>query len=478
MATTETFVRPTTQLVSEAMILSPFDQFNGRHYLPLFWVFKQPDPKLSEAMISELQEGLARLLSEIPFLAGNVMTQDESRDLLTLEIPEDGGVPFKVKRMVDADDGPVLDFEELERADFPVDAFNPMIMCPGSFLPDAVAPCLLIQANLIRGGLVLATNFHHSIVDGEGAMTIISQWAKHVAAVADGRVLPESELLPAEALDRTVLFPENESTCKLSDFSSFQDGRALSLIGESCWNVGERMEMTGGKEARAVKGVSWFFTKEKLQEIEEKAMPGNPNTPKMTESSVLSAFIFRHYTLARHLDQQGIKEASFHYPCNIRSRIEPSLHPQYLGNSVAPSRTLLPLSEIRSSDEDALYRIALAISSSIDWWTSDRIWELIGAMEAWTRVTEIERTMDLNCKTDLHVTNLSSFPVLESYWGPHLRNIVAFKLPAMALMDGYGLIMPRCADGGLEVVLYMDVETLKVLREDKEFTQYARFVCA
>lgn len=478
MATTETFVRPTTQLVPEALTLSPFDQFNGRHYLPLFFLFKQPDHKLSEVMISELEEALARLLSEIPLLAGNVMTQDESRDLLTLEIPEDGGVLFKVKRMVDADDGPVLDFEELERADFPVDAFNPMVLCPGSFLPDAVAPCLLIQANLIRGGLVLATHLHHSIVDGEGAMTIMCQWAKHVTAVSGGRVLPESELLPAEALDRTVLFPENESRCQLCDFSSFQDRRGLSLIGESCWNVGERMEMTGGAKAKPVKGVSWIFSKENLRQIEEKAMPGDPNIPKMTESSVLSAFIFRHYTLARHLDQQGIDEASFHYPCNIRSRIEPSLHPQYLGNSVAPSRTLLPLSEICSSGEDTLHRIASAISSSIDWWSSDRIWELIGAMEAWPRVTEIERTMDLNCKTDLHVTNLSGFSMLDSYWGPNLRNIVAFKLPAMALMDGYGLIMPRSADGGLEVILFMDVETLEVMKKDQEFTRYARFVCA
>ena len=475
---TETFVRPSTQLVPETMTLSPFDQFNGRHYLPLFVVFKQPDNKLSEVIISELQEGLAKLLSEIPFLAGNVVTKDESRDLLTLEIPEDGGVLFKVKRMVDADDGPVLDFEELERAEFPVDAFNPMVMCPRSFLPDAVAPCLLFQVNLIRGGVVLATHFHHSVVDGEGAMTIISQWAKHVTAVSDGRVLPESDLLPAEALDRTVLFPENDSRCELCDFTSFQDGRNMSLNGESCWNVGERMEMTGVEEAKIVKGVSWFFTKENLQQIEEKAMPRKPNIPKMTESSILTAFLFRHYTLARRLDQQGIDEASFHYPCNIRSRIEPPLHPQYLGNSVVPSRALLPLSEICSSAEDTLYRIASAISSSIDWWSSDRIWELIGAMEAWPRVTEIERTMDLNCKTDLHVTNLSTFPVLESYWGPNLRTIVAFKLPAMALMDGYGLIMPRRADGGLEVILYMDGETLDVLKEDEEFTQYARFVCA
>ena len=46
----------------------------------------------------------------------------------------------------------------------------------------------------------------------------------------------------------------------------------------------------------------------------------------------------------------------------------------------------------------------------------------------------------------------------------------------MALMDGYGLIMPRRADGGLEVILYMDVDTFEVLKEDKEFTRYARFV--
>ncbi|KAI9744293.1 MAG: hypothetical protein M1818_002445 [Claussenomyces sp. TS43310] len=478
MATTETFVRPATQLVPEIMTLSPFDQFNGRHYLPLFSLFKQPDHKLFDGLISELEEGLSRLLSEVPFLAGNVMLEDETRDLLTLEVPEDGGVLLKVRRMIDEEDGPVADFEQLERDGFPVSAFNPMVMCPRSYLPDAVAPCLLVQANLIRGGLVLAMHFHHSIVDGEGAMTIINRWAKHVAAVSDGRILPESDLLPAEALDRTVLFPENDASCELSDFASFQDGRELCLNGESCWNVGERMEMTADEDVKVVKGVSWYFTKERLQQITDKAAPSNANSPKMTESSILSAFIFRHYTLARRLEQQGVDEASYHYPCNIRSRIEPSLHPQYLGNSVVPSRTLLPLSDIVSAEAETLYRIASAISGSIDWWSSDKIWEVLGAMEAWPRVRDIERVMDLNCKTDLHLTNLSTFPILDSYWGPKMGNMIAFKLPAMALMDGYGLIMPRFADGGLEVILYMDVGTLKVLREDKEFTQYARFVCA
>jgi hypothetical protein len=455
------------------MTLSPFDQFNGRHYLPLFSIFKQPDHKLFDVIISELEEGLATLLSEIPFLAGNVMIGDESRDLLTLEIPEDGGVLLKIRRMVDADDGPVLDFEEMELGGFPVSALNPAVMCPRSFLPDATAPCMQVQVNLIRGGLVLAMHFHHSVVDGEGAMAIINQWAKHVRAVSDFQILPESDLLPAEAFDRTVLFPENSARSKLCDFVSFQDGRDMSPDGDSCWNVGERMEVTGAKIAN---GVSWYFTKENLQQIEEKAMPRNPDDPKMTESSVLSAFVFRHYTLARRLEQQGIDEASYHYPCNIRSRIEPPLHPQYLGNSVVPSRTLLPLSEILSSDEDTLYRIASAISSSIDWWSSDKVWELLGAMEAWPRVGDIERTMDLNCKTDFHLTNLSAFPILGNYWGPKMGSLISFKLPAMALMDGYGLIMPRYADGGLEVILYMNADTLEALKEDKEFTQYARFV--
>jgi len=476
MATTETIVRPSTPIVPEKMMLSPFDQFNGRHYLPLFCLFRQTDPKLTDVILSELEEGLSRLLSEIPFLAGNVLLDDEERDLITAEIPEDGGVIFKVKRMEDPAEGPVLDFAELEREGFPVSALNPVVMCPMPFLPDPVAPCLLVQVNLIRGGIVVATHFHHSVVDGEGAMAAIMQWGKHVTAVAEGRFVPESGLLPPEAVDRTVLYPEKAPKMRLCDFPSYQDGREMPADGESCWNVGERMEMTDPEKAKIVRAVNWYFTKEDLQQIEEKAVPKNPNDPKMTESSILSAFVFRHYTKARRLEEKGVKEASYHYPCNIRSRIEPSLDPQYLGNAVAPSRTLLPLSEVFSTDDDALYKIDAAISGSIDWWTSENIWELLGALEAWPRVRDIERTMDLNCQTDFHLTNLSGFPILEISWGPRMGNLVSFKLPAMALVNGYGLIMPRLLGGGLEVILYMDVDTLNVLKADQEFTQHARLV--
>ena len=480
MAMASVYVRPNAPLVPETIKLSPIDQYTIRVYIPALLFFKLTANASREVIFSELQQGLASLLDDIPVLTGNVIVEDEARDTVQLDIPEGAGVLFKVKEMVEAGEGPVLDFDELEKARFPSSLLKPSFLSPIHFVPEPVAPCFAVQANFIRGGLVLAMYAHHTVMDGVAMATIWKTWSKHVAAISEARILPTSASFPAEALERSPLFQGMGSRRKLTDFPGFEEARRLSRTdsGPPESDVAPNMETSNHTvQSPALTIAYWYISRDKLRKLEEKAKPTNPKESKRTESNVFSAFVWRHYSRARRLEQRGVKTVAFFTPCDARARLDPPLHPDYPGNAVVHSRAELPIAELFSSKPDALYRIASLISDSIDWWSSDTIWELLSAMEAWPRVGDAERSMDVTCKTDLEITNTSSFPLFTSYWGVHLGNPCAFRIPGIYVLDGQVAILPRLPDGGLEFITYLDVEALELLKADREFTSYAQFQC-
>ena len=472
----DTFVKPNYPLVPETINLSPFDQFIGRHYSPVLLIFETHPNSSQEVILSELRQGLAKLLDDMPFLAGNVVLADESRDHLQLEIPEDAGVLFRVKEMTGPGEGPVLNFAELQQNWFPTSVLESSHLSPISLDPKAIAPCISVQATFIQGGLILATYIHHSVVDGDGAGVIFMRWAKYVKAISEGRILSNSDPFDESALDRSPLFPIHPSKNKLYDFPGFQDGDE-SDEGGMWWSAGERLAMYEKNQVEKTQVAHWHFSKEKLVELQEMAKPLSPNDGKMTEGTILTAFIWKHFTRARRLQEQGVVKVSCHNPCSIRARLEPQLHSDYPGNAVVPSKAELPIAELLSSDPDTLYRVAAALRVSIDWWTSDRIWGLLGAMEAWPRVRHIERIMDLNHKIDLHMTNVSGLSLMKLHWGESLGPVRSFSMPSMSMMPGFGMIMPRGPDGGLLVMLFTERESHERLIEDKEFLRFAEFKC-
>ena len=473
----DTYVRPNFPLVPETINLSPFDQFIGRHYSPVLLIFETAPDSSFEIIISELRQGLAKLLNDMPFLASNVVVSDPSRDYLELEIPEDAAVLFRVREMTEPGEGPVLNFAELQRTWFPTSVLESSHLSPISLDPAAVAPCLSVQATFIQGGLILAAYLHHSVVDGDGAGVLFNRWAKYVKAISEGRILSNSDPFDENALDRSPLFPIHPPRNKLYDFPGFQNGDE-SEEGGRWWSAGQRMAMYEREQGEKTKVAHWYFTKEKLMELQEMAKPKNPKDGIMTEGTILTAFIWKHFTIARRLKEQGISKVSCHNPCSIRARLEPQLHSDYLGNAVVPSKAELPITELLSSDPDTLYRVAAALRLSIDWWTSDRIWGLLGAMEAWPRVRHIERIMDLNYKVDLHITNVSGLSLMKLHWGNNLGPVRSFSMPSMSMMPGFGMVMPRDPDGGLLVMLFTEQDSHERLILDQDFLKFAEFKCS
>ncbi|KAH9204907.1 transferase family-domain-containing protein [Leptodontidium sp. 2 PMI_412] len=479
MATTTVYVRPIAPLVPETIKLSPIDQYMARLYIPLLLFFKINADASRRAICSDLQLGLGNLLNEMPFLAGNVIIEDDERGTVQMDIPENPGVLFKIKDLTDPEKGPTLDYDELEKAWFPPSSLDPAALTPIHFVPEPIAPCFAVQANFIRGGLILALFCHHTVMDGVAMATVWKRLSSHVAAISESRVLPDSELFQAKALERSSLFGGSGSR-RLTDFPGFEKRRAQAAPEPESSGPSVSLETKADKQTSQSPPLTiayWYISRENLRELEKKGKSTKPTDIKLTEGNIFSAFVWRHYGRARCLQQHGIKTMSFFMPCDARARLDPPLHPDYPGNAVVYSKADVPIDELFSSKPDALYRIASHIHSSIEWWSSDKIWDLLSAMDSWPRVGDVVRSVDVSCKTVLTITNTSPFPLFASYWGVNMGTPCTLRMPGTYVKDGRVVILPRLPDGGMEFITCLDVESLEHLKADGEFTRYAQFRC-
>ena len=473
MARSRTFIRPNTPLVPGPVKLSPLDQFTNRVYTPLLLLFKIDASVQRDIICSDLQIGLSSLINDVPFIAGNVVLEDEETGNLQIDIPDDAGVMFSVREMSDPTKRPVLDFEELKKAAFSSSLLDPSELSPLHFAPEPVAPVLAVQANFIRGGLILAVFIHHSAADAIGLLTLSKRWSRLVSAEVASCAIHGSESFPNEALDRSVLVPDTGTWRRLYDFPGFVKARKEIQDIEHKEKNNEFVE-----QPAALTIAYWYVSPSGLQALEEIAKPTDKTGRSFTQSSVLTALIWQHCTRAQRLDKHGVETVSIWVRCDIRGRLDPPLHPQFIGNAVIHCRAETSLADFDSAKPDALYRIAAKINDSIEWYSSDNIWDLLAAMSACPRFGEAEPTVDEFSESNFKITNMSVASLNDSQWGSRMGTPCAIRFPGIFVLDGQSVVFPRLPDGGIEFSTHLTVEVLQRLKADPVFTKHVQFRCS
>ncbi len=213
-------------------------------------------------------------------------------------------------------------------------------------------------------------------------------WAKNVRAVADGRFVLEG--FKQESLDRAQAFGNGSCGMQLSDFPNYR----LSTKGLRSAQQRELLEaaVAGDASHPALHIVQqqhlsyWVISRVSLRAIKKAALSG-PNLPVQTDSAVLSALLWRHVTRARQLSSQGVKLTSLLNVVSVCRRLKPPLPLDYPGNALAHAKTTAGTADVEF--EMPLYELAMQINHSIDWWTSERIWGLIGAIDSTPHVGKV-----------------------------------------------------------------------------------------
>jgi hypothetical protein len=396
------FIKPSVPLIPGYTKLPPLDQVEGRFIVPPILVFRIDSPDAKDSIVQDLQNGLANTIEEMPFIAAEVIPDNTERGTIQLEIGEDAGVWFHVHEL------PELDFEELERREFAPAAFPVLQLMPEPRQHNwDRSPVITIQATFITGGLLLVPatiihshridllivpqvfNSHHSVMDGRGMSIFGKTWAKNTGAVSEGLMMPQG--LKEQSLDRTHAFGIGSCCMQLSDFPNYR----LSKQGLRSARQRELLEAAltcdvSHPALRVMKELHlsyWIISQESLQEIKQAAPPSTTDAPELTDSAILSALLWRHITRARQLSARGVPSTCLLNVVNVCRRLDPPLPLDYPGNALAHAKTSAKAVDVES--EKPLYELARQVSDSIDWWTSERIWGLIGAIDSTPHVGKV-----------------------------------------------------------------------------------------
>ncbi|KFZ03398.1 hypothetical protein V502_10979 [Pseudogymnoascus sp. VKM F-4520 (FW-2644)] len=466
-----TFVRPGDPLIPGWMKLSPLDQLENRFIVPIVLVFHVSSPALRKPLLLDLKTSLANTIAKMPFLAASVVPDCEEQDTIQLEISDDAGVWFYSQEL------PEIDYYALERREFPPSAFPLLSLMPEPRVhrPER-SPVLTVLATFIAGGLLLTFNNHHSVMDGAGMAIFIKTFAKHVAALSDGRFLSSEEAFPEEALDRSNIIG-GSGRKQVCDFPNYRLSKTYRCAVER-----ELIEaaIAGGDNPQLqllqkLQLSHWFISDESIRAIREAALPPSKGLPVLTDNAIMCAVLWRHISRARQLSSRGIMTNSFINTVNIRRRMDPPLPLEYPGNALVHAKTSAATTDVESAEPGMLYKLAKQIADAIEWWTSERIWELIGAIESSEKVSKIEPNMDNFQGPDLEVTSTAAMgDILSVDWGWELGRLKALRYAYAPVKDGWVNVLPQRKGAGIELLIALEKSSIQNLRQDKEWLQLAK----
>jgi hypothetical protein len=479
MAPNSHFVRPAVPLIPEIVALSPSDQFIIRNFVTTVLCFAVDINTPIDALVSNLRQGLSNAIVELPFLTGTLVVESEERCTKQVDIPEDAGVEFRVNDMRHKTGKLLYDYTQLAGAGFPPSSLDfDMLVC-GTLIPPPEPVCLTIQANFIRGGLLLAFHAHHAVMDGSGLFCLYKSLSSHTAAVSRSQIVPSCEMISDESLDRSVLFP-GPTRRSMVDYPGFREAQEDSWAAKADASklMARLVAQSEDSQQLKVSKSWWIIGSDRLTKLEEDIMPAELDRIKPTLNSTLSALFWRHISRARRLVDQSIKYSSLMTVCDFRARLDPPLPPDYVGNALMFAKAQLLVKDLCSDEPDALYRAASSISESVHWWDSDRIQGLLGAVEGTKDLRDIEWDCDAHFGPDVQVTStLGSSSPYDFDWGLQLGKMQALRFPTGAFYDGFVTVLPRLPDGGVEFVLNCSSEVLYRLQADEQFTRYAKYLC-
>lgn len=226
-------------------------------------------------------------------------------------------------------------------------------------------------------------------MDGRGMSIFGKTWAKNVGAVSEGRLVTQA--LNQGNMDRIQAFGNGSCSTELSAFPNYR-------ITKQHWRLELQRQLleavlAGDTEDPKYKLFQelhlsfWSISRASLRSIKQKAASSQAGGPVLTDSVIVSALLWRHMTRARRLSQQGIDSTCLLNCVNVCRRLDPPFPWDYPGNALAHAKTSATVLDVES--HKPIHELAQQISESIEWWTSDRIWGLIAAIDATPHVARV-----------------------------------------------------------------------------------------
>ncbi|KAE8349835.1 transferase family-domain-containing protein [Aspergillus coremiiformis] len=408
----------------------------------------------------------------IPAMACEAVADEDAKQagVLKLKKLHEGEIQDFVVQDLRAPDAFPSTYAELQSTSFPVAAFDADLLCPRSEWPLAGErlPISLVQANFIRGGLLLNWSVLHLVGDGTAYYTWAKVWAEECRR-AQGLDIPKPVELPVSVVrDRErVMQPSGHNSGLLQNHPEY------TLLPDPLLDVPPKLL------ARNHRAQVFYFSPAALQTLKADASPSRAIGPSdqtwISTNDALSALLWRTTMKVQHpLDTlKGNPESVFSIALNGRLRTDPPVHPSTLGCFLEFIAISAPVRKLIGSTN--LADLALKIRKAIlraDGQFTDDVVTLVDQLEDVRQLvpTSFLDLPGFNCM----MTSWIKFDLYSLDWGSLLgHRIGAVRLPHRGFFNGIQVVLPMAPDGGIEVVVGVEEDRMDTLLRDPLWMKYA-----
>ncbi|KAL8721931.1 MAG: hypothetical protein Q9225_001487 [Loekoesia sp. 1 TL-2023] len=457
------------------VMLTPLDNIMPRVYTRLVLAFSHVEQssvaKLSEIR-SKLVTGLEETIKQVPLLAGKVSSVPGGSGRQCV-VPSEG-LKLYIR---DLSDQLCWSYHDLERTKFPLASLDGTVLSPIDFFSLHAEPeVAFAQINFLDYGVLLTFCVHHAIMDITGVATILRIWAKHTVAAS---TTTDSPLADGDA-DFSMPFLDRKTLLGSSDLRSnaipekFPQYRFAAAVPSSSEIKNDERPTASALPSMTAK--IFHFPPSSLKELKDMGQPTQPSDAFVSTNDALSAFLWHSIAKARFsisLPEASPPVSALGFAVDGRSRLNPPLPPEYIGNVNIYAYASLPTSILMSPLPTAVPSTAAAIRSSIIETTDVRIRDIISFINSVPRVSDIVPGFESFLGPDVAVTNWNSTGLGGLQWGI-LGQVQAVRIPK-ANFDGLCIVLPKCGEG-LDVVISLVEEAIDRLCDDDDWRRFVKVI--
>ncbi|KAI0157185.1 hypothetical protein GGR52DRAFT_565584 [Hypoxylon sp. FL1284] len=474
--------------------LNPIDHFPPGNYATFSFYLPLKHGVTYDEAYAVLQEGLHRTFVQVPWASGKVYPQSPDTPGWRpgqLEIryePVDPDEPW-TRELRFNELKTSSTYAELRELGFPLATFRDEEVMWAAPLPDVKqgAECFVAQANFLPGGCIVTSAACHYACDGTSYFNLVQLWAAHCYALQPGKEAPPR---PSDAssdrdlIDR-IWMQENTgnpiTNIKPASYGMFD----LPLPGsEPAPAVDSYKEATAGGKRQSMQAASFYMSSEDFMVLQKDCNRQLGPSSRLSGNDAVCGLVWRCLLKARQavagISSNEIK-AKLYLTLDARPDFSQALPMTYLGNLSVMNLCSLPLSSLTAADTTAA-AVAQTIREVAETTNTASL------MDAWT----LARSMDDFSKLTLRGSSIHAFDMLISSFLAYPQDSVCWGGKAFGrggrpdafrpLMDGFNrfsrlcFLMPRKRHGGVELVLNLFDDEMKLLLEDEEFTRYASYM--
>jgi hypothetical protein len=329
-------------------------------------------------------------------------------------------------------------------------------------------PISLVQANFIRGGLILTWNIFHMIGDAVCFATWMKVWSEGCRR-AQGLNIPDPiQLSSALWTDREqVKKPSGTNQGRMADHPEY------TLLPFSPTGAPPKMLSPHHR------GQIFYFSPEALKMLKSEASPANTTEVSdqkwVSTMDAVSALLWRTVMAVQSpLESlEGDPVSNFGIALDARQRVTPKIHPSTLGCFLAYASVEESIRNIvgKLNLADLAVLVRKAVLRANDQFGDD----VVTLVDSLDDVNTLVPTAFLDVPGSNCVqTSWLGFDLYSLDWGPLLGNKVeAVRTPSVGIINGLQVILPMLPDGGMEVMMGVEESCLDRLLSDPLLNKYA-----